>query len=207
MELNSKSKPEIAEGAENPASTGVYRLAENEFTDKIIGAAIEVHRHLGPGLLESAYEACLCYELSQMGLRFERQVNLPIRYKGIQLASAHRLDLLVEDAVIVEIKATEPNEALHCAQLLTYLKSSGKRVGLLINFNVPVLKKGIKRVVNHFREPGPTRDASAPSAAEPRERRIPEFPDETSSLISQRLPQRLRASASNTEPSSNKEPM
>jgi GxxExxY protein len=120
----------------------------NEITEKIIGAAIEVHRHLGPGLLESAYEECLCYELNQLGLRFQRQVHLPIRYKGILLEAAHRMDLVVEDAVVVEIKATEQMHSLHSAQLLTYLKSSQKSVGLLINFNVPALKDGIKRVVN-----------------------------------------------------------
>ncbi len=120
----------------------------NEITEKIIGAAIEVHRHLGPGLLESAYEECLCYELNQLGLGFQRQVHLPIRYKGILLEAAHRMDLVVEDAVVVEIKATEQMHPLFSAQLLTYLKSSGKSVGLLINFNVPALKDGLKRVVN-----------------------------------------------------------
>ena len=120
----------------------------NEITEKIIGAAIEVHRHLGPGLLESTYEECLCYELNQLGLRFQRQVHLPIRYKGILLEAAHRMDLVVEDSVVVEIKATEQMHPLFSAQLLTYLKSSAKSVGLLIDFNVPVLKDGIKRVVN-----------------------------------------------------------
>src|SRR5689334_24073212 len=110
----------------------------NDITEKVIGAAIEVHRHLGPGLLESAYEECLCYELCQAGLRFERQVHVPISYKGIQLRSAHRMDLVVEDAVVVELKATEDMPPLYAAQVLTYLKSSQKPVGLLINFNVPV---------------------------------------------------------------------
>lgn len=120
----------------------------NEITERIIGAAIEVHRHLGPGLLESAYEDCLCYELSQAGLRFQRQVHLPIRYKGLLLQWSHRMDLVVEEAVVVELKATEEMPPLYSAQLLTYLKSAQKRVGLLINFNVPVLKHGIKRVIN-----------------------------------------------------------
>jgi GxxExxY protein len=120
----------------------------NEITERIIGAAIEVHRHLGPGLLESAYEECLCYELSQAGLRFERQVHLPIRYKGVLLQSAHRMDLVVEDAVVVELKATEEMPRIYHAQVLTYLKSAQKRVGLLINFNVPTLKDGIKRIIN-----------------------------------------------------------
>lgn len=125
----------------------------NEVTDKIIGAAIEVHRHLGPGLLESIYEECLCYELSQMGLQFQRQVRLPICYKGIKLESAYKVDLVVEDAVVVEIKATEGMAPVHSSQLLTYLKSSNKRVGLLINFNVPVLKDGLKRIVNRYAGP------------------------------------------------------
>jgi GxxExxY protein len=120
----------------------------NEITERIIGAAIEVHRHLGPGLLESAYEECLCYELHLAGLSFQRQVHLPIHYKGIQLQSAHRMDLVVEDAVVVELKATEEMPPLYAAQVLTYLRSAQKTVGLLINFNVPVLKDGIKRIAN-----------------------------------------------------------
>src|ERR1041384_2411719 len=122
----------------------------NEITEKVIGAAIEVHRHLGPGLLESAYEECLCYELDQLGLRFQRQGHLPLTYKGIQLQCAHRMDLVVEDTVVVEIKATEDMPRLFSAQLLTYLRSAHKEVGLLINFNVPVLKDGLKRVVNEY---------------------------------------------------------
>src|SRR3954454_19719566 len=118
----------------------------NEITEKVIGAAIEVHRHLGPGLLESAYEECLCYELNVLGLRFERQVHLPIHYKGIQLQSADRMDLIVEDTVVVELKATEEMPPLYSAQVLTYLRSSNRPVGLLINFNVPALKDGIKRI-------------------------------------------------------------
>jgi GxxExxY protein len=125
----------------------------NEITEKIIGAAIEVHRHLGPGLLEGAYEECLCYELDQAGLMFQRQVHLPIRYKGILLQSAHRMDLIVEDAVVVELKATEETPRLFSAQLLTYLKSAQKPVGLLINFNVPVLKEGIRRIANSSASP------------------------------------------------------
>jgi GxxExxY protein len=126
----------------------------NEITEKIIGAAIEVHRHLGPGLLESAYEECLCYELNQAGLRFERQVHLPIHYKGIQLEGAYRMDVIVEDAVVVEIKATEQMLPLYSAQVLTYLRSAHKTIGLLINFNVPLLKDGLRRIVNEY--PGPT---------------------------------------------------
>jgi GxxExxY protein len=123
---------------------------ENEITEKIIGAAIEIHRHLGPGLLESANEECLCCEMSQCGLRFQRQVVSPLRYKGVLFETGYRIDLLVEESVIVEVKSAETLLPVFSAQLLTYLKLSGKRVGLLINFNVPMLKDGIKRVVNGF---------------------------------------------------------
>jgi GxxExxY protein len=133
----------------------------NEITEKVIGAAIEVHRHLGPGLLEGAYEECLCYELNQLGLAFQRQVHLPLHYKGIQLQCAHRMDLLVEDAVVVEIKASEEMPRLYSAQLLTYLKSAHKSVGLLINFNVPVLKDGIKRIANSYSISSPRLSVSA----------------------------------------------
>jgi GxxExxY protein len=123
-------------------------MTENEVSQKIIGAAIEVHRNLGPGLLESIYEECLCYELSQIGLQFRRQVPLPVNYKGMKLESAYKMDLLVEERVVVEIKATEDTPPVHAAQVLTYLKTSNLRLGLLINFNVPMLTKGLKRIVN-----------------------------------------------------------
>src|SRR5437762_3539518 len=119
----------------------------NALTERIIGAAIEVHRTLGPGLLESVYEECLCYELSAAGLQFKRQVHLPVSYKGLKLDCGYVLDLFVEDEVIVEIKSNEAIAPVHCAQLLTYLRIAEKPVGLLINFNVPVLKNGLKRVV------------------------------------------------------------
>jgi GxxExxY protein len=122
-------------------------------TDQIIGAAIEVHRETGPGLLESAYEECLCYELSQLKLGFQRQVPLPVVYKGIKLDCGYKMDLLVEDTVIVELKTVEQLIPVHSAQLLTYLKISGKPVGLLMNFNEAVLRKGLKRLVNDFIEP------------------------------------------------------
>jgi GxxExxY protein len=125
---------------------------ENEITERVIGACIEVHRHLGPGLLESAYEECLCHEMSQRDIHFERQVATPLFYKGVQLGASYRIDLLIEECVVVEIKANEMLLAVHSAQLLTYLKLSNKRVGLLINFNVPVLKDGIKRVVNGYQD-------------------------------------------------------
>jgi GxxExxY protein len=116
-------------------------------TALIIGAAIEVHRHLGPGLLESAYEECLCHELHLRGLTFERQVSLPIAYKGIHLGCGYKIDLIVEHEVILELKTVEALLPVHEAQLLTYLKVSGKHVGLLINFNTAILTHGIKRLV------------------------------------------------------------
>ena len=114
---------------------------------KIIGAAIEVHRELGPGLLESAYEECLCHELSAIGLAFERQKQLPVMYKGIALDCGYRLDVVVESQIIVELKAVEALLPIHKAQMLTYLKLSGLRLGLIMNFNVDTLTKGLKRIV------------------------------------------------------------
>jgi GxxExxY protein len=122
----------------------------NALTERIIGAAIEVHKNLGPGLLESVYEECLCYELSVASLEFKRQVHLPVSYKGLKLDCGYIMDLVVEDTVIVEIKSNEGLAPVHCAQLLTYLKIAEKAVGLLINFNVPVLKNGLKRIVNSY---------------------------------------------------------
>jgi GxxExxY protein len=121
---------------------------------KIIGACIEIHRELGPGLLESAYEECLAYELSKAGLRCERQKPLPVRYKEVQLDCGYRLDFVVEDALLVELKAVTELHPIHEAQLLTYLKLDHKSLGLLINFNVPALKQGVKRVAcgDLFRE-------------------------------------------------------
>ena len=119
----------------------------NRLTEKIIGAAIEVHRHLGPGLLESAYETCLAYELEQLGLTVERQKALPLVYKDIRLDQGYRIDLLVEGRVIVELKVVEQITPVHAAQVLSYLKLSGCRVGLLLNFNVKLLKDGIRRFI------------------------------------------------------------
>lgn len=116
-------------------------------TEQIIGASIEVHRHLGAGLLESAYRKCLVHELGLRNLAVQTEVALGIAYKGMELESGYRLDILVEDQVIVEVKAVEAVVPVHQAQLLSYLRLSGYRVGLLINFNVPVLREGIKRVV------------------------------------------------------------
>ncbi len=119
-------------------------------TEKIIGAAISVHRVLGPGLLESAYEECLCFELSLMGLNFQRQVALPVQYKDVMLDCGYRLDIVVENSVIIELKAVERLIPVHEAQLLSYLKLSKLPIGLLMNFHVPVLKSGLKRIVNNF---------------------------------------------------------
>jgi len=131
---------------------GVNPVAErlNAITEKVIGCAIEVHKGLGPGLLESAYEKCLCYELSQTGLQFERQVPLPIVYKGVNLDCGYKLDIIVEDMVILELKAVERIIAIHEAQLLSYLKMLDKRIGLILNFHTPVMKSGIKRIVNNL---------------------------------------------------------
>jgi GxxExxY protein len=125
----------------------------NRITEQVIGAAIEVHRHTGPGLLESVYEECLCYELSQLRLSFQRQVPLPVSYKGVKLDCGYKMDVVVDDAVIVELKTVERILPVHTAQLLTYLKLSGKQVGLLMNFNEAVLRRGLKRLVNDFSEP------------------------------------------------------
>jgi GxxExxY protein len=127
-------------------------LSSNEITEKVIGACISIHRELGPGLLESAYEECLCHELTAQYLSFERQRQLPVRYKDVKLDCGYRLDLVVENKVILEIKAVDGLLPIHEAQVLTYLKLSGMSVGLLINFNVPVLTKGVKRIVNNFQE-------------------------------------------------------
>jgi len=121
---------------------------ENEISGKIIGAAIEVHKMLGPGLLESAYEECLCCEMQLRGIKFERQVPLSLNYKGVDLDCGYRLDLLVEDKVIVELRSVEALEPIHEAQLLTYLKLRNAWLGLIINFNVIMLKDGVRRQVN-----------------------------------------------------------
>jgi GxxExxY protein len=118
------------------------KLLHEELTERVIGSAIEVHRSLGPGLLESAYEECLCHEFHLRHIAFSRQVSLPVDYKGIKLDCGYRLDLIVEDALILEIKCLEHILPVHEAQLLTYLKMTGKRVGLILNFNVSILARG-----------------------------------------------------------------
>jgi GxxExxY protein len=167
--MREKLKSESAKRAETLALRSAGGSDLREVTRQIIGAAIEVHRHLGPGLLESAYEECLCYELSQSGLRFQRQLAIPVQYKGLRLSCDYRLDLIVEDSVIVEIKTVDQLAPIHTAQLLTYLKATNRSLGLLINFNVPVLKDGVKRLANHYVQPGNDASVSAPSANESRE--------------------------------------
>jgi GxxExxY protein len=125
----------------------------NEISQGIIGAAIEVHRTLGPGLLESAYEQCLSHEFSLRQIPFERQKPLPIDYKGVRLDCGYRLDFLVAETVVVEVKAIEALLPIHQAQLLSYLKLGGWKLGLLINFHVPLLREGIKRVVLGLEQP------------------------------------------------------
>jgi GxxExxY protein len=120
----------------------------NDITKAIIGASIEVHRTLGPGLLESTYEACLFYELEQMGLYVESQVELPVKYKNVRLEIGYRIDLLVENEVIIELKSVKELLPVHTAQIITYLKLSNKSKGLLINFNEARLINGVKRISN-----------------------------------------------------------
>ena len=127
-------------------------MSLNEITARVIGAAIEVHIALGPGLLESAYEECLSQELQLRGISFERQKPLPVKYKGARLDCGYRLDMVVEDRVILELKACDSIEEIHKAQILTYLRLSGLKLGLILNFNVPVMKEGIVRVVNNLDE-------------------------------------------------------
>ncbi len=125
-------------------------MTENVLSNKIIGTAIELHKKLGPGLLESAYENALAYDLKDIGLDIKLQVSMPFVYKEIKLDIGYRLDLLIEDKVIVEIKSVESLAPVHYAQLLTYLKLSNLKLGLLINFNTKLLKEGIHRIVNNL---------------------------------------------------------
>ena len=125
-------------------------MSENEISQKIIGAAIEVHKQLGPGLLESTYETCLAYELKQLGLDVKQQIALPVVYKEVKLDEGYRIDLLVENKVIVEIKSVEALADIHTAQLLTYLKLKDLKLGLLINFNSVRVVDGLKRIVNNL---------------------------------------------------------
>ncbi len=125
-------------------------MGEDEISNIVIGAAIEVHRHIGPGLLEGIYRECLEYELGARGLQVRKEVVLPVRYKEKEFPAAYRADLIVEGKVIVELKAVDAMLPVHTAQLLSYLKMSGMKLGLLINFNVPHLRDGVKRIVNQL---------------------------------------------------------
>ncbi len=127
-------------------------MSSNELTSNVIGACIEVHRHLGPGLLESAYEECLVYELRARGMQYVRQQALPVVYKGIRLECGYLMDIVVDNRLVLELKSVEVLLPIHEAQLLTYLKLANLSLGLLINFNVPILTRGIKRLVNNHTE-------------------------------------------------------
>ena len=133
----------------NHRDTETQRVSEERdpVTEKVIGLAIEVHRHLGPGLLESAYEECLCYEFTQASIPFSRQVALPVIYKNVNLDCGYRMDIVVDELIILELKTVEKILPIHHAQLMTYLKLGNMKTGLLMNFNNAVLKDGIKRVV------------------------------------------------------------
>lgn len=134
------------------AEDAEFEMKINELTEVVIGAALEVHRALGPGLLESAYELCLCRELTLRDIRFERQRAIPVEYKGFKLDAGYRADLLVESQLLVELKSVEALLPINDAQVLTYLRLGGWTVGLIINFNVQLLKQGIRRKVLHFEE-------------------------------------------------------
>ena len=130
------------------AETQRRRESLNDLSSEVIGAAVAVHQVLGPGLLESAYEMALCHELGLRGLNFERQKSLPLVYKGVSIEPGYRLDLLIENQLIVELKAIDKLAELHEVQVLTYLRLTGIRLGLIINFNVPLLTQGVRRIVN-----------------------------------------------------------
>ncbi len=133
-------------------SVSENRPALNELSERVIGACINIHRELGPGLLESAYEECLCYELSLARIPFERQRPVPVAYRDVRLDCGYRLDLVVDNRLIVELKCVDALGPIHEAQLLTYLKLTKLELGLLINFNVPLLKQGIKRVPRRYHD-------------------------------------------------------
>ena len=125
-------------------------MDENQLSNEVIGAAIEVHKTIGPGLLESIYQECMVYELTNRGFQTAREVSLPVRYKGLQFPAAYRADIVVEDKLILELKAVEVLLPVYSAQLLSYLRMSGLKLGLLINFCVPHLRDGVKRIVNQL---------------------------------------------------------
>ncbi|MBN1819683.1 MAG: GxxExxY protein [Prolixibacteraceae bacterium] len=125
-------------------------MDDNQITEKIIGAAIKVHRQLGPGLLESAYQECLSFELNKMELKVEKEKPMPLIYEDVQLNCGYRIDLLIENKIVVEVKSVEALNDIHIAQVLTYLKLANCKHGLLINFNVTQLVKGVKRLINKY---------------------------------------------------------
>jgi GxxExxY protein len=128
------------------------KMTYNELSYSVVGAAMKVHRELGPGLLEKAYQECLCYEIAQLGLCVEKEVAMPLKYRGVKLECGFRMDLLVENRLVVETKSVSELNDIHFAQLLSYLKQGDFRMGLLINFNSLILKNGIRRVVNGLEE-------------------------------------------------------
>ena len=123
-------------------------MSENDIAHKILGCAFEVHKALGPGLLESAYQECLCYKLQQSGLSFHKEKPMPLIFEGVTLECGYRIDILVENKVVIEIKSIDALNDVHLAQILTYMKLGNYKLGLLLNFNVALLKQGIKRVIN-----------------------------------------------------------
>ncbi len=144
--------------------TSPEEMVDDALTRKIIGCAIKVHRALGPGLLESAYQACLAHELAKNGLRVEREKPLPVSYDGVQLECGYRIDILVEDEVVIEIKCVDKIHPIHEAQLITYLKLSGKQRGLIINFHVTLLRDGILRRAMGYKNSRSSPNTSSPSA-------------------------------------------
>jgi GxxExxY protein len=145
----------------------LYRIDDDPLTRAVIGAAMKVHTALGPGLLESTYEMCLCYELAKTHLKVIRQASLPLQYESLQISKAYRVDLIVDDQIVVELKTSQSFAAAHFAQVLTYLRMSGLQRGLLINFNAVHLREGLKRVANNYTL-GSSSAPSAPSASSSR---------------------------------------
>jgi GxxExxY protein len=151
IQMKETENPELTVRMNNKSDLSLQEIEEyNKVTEKIIGCCIEVHRNLGPGLLESSYEECLCHELNIQGLNYERQLPLSIKYKTVRLDCGYRIDVLVENKIVLEIKSVDEILPIYKAQLLTYMKLSHYKLGLLINFNVGLIKNGIFRMVNNF---------------------------------------------------------
>ena len=146
--------PKMVQPSDQPPSTPRSFWESEILANAVIGGAIRVHRALGPGLLESAYEACLAHELTKLGIPTRRQVAVPLRYDSIALDVGYRLDLLVDEQLILELKCVDRLDRVHMAQVMTYLRLSGVRVGLLINFNEAMVKNGLRRIVNRYDDPG-----------------------------------------------------